>query len=81
MLISFLSYDIHVSNVSTPVYLTKLISIFQICFPVTIIRVEDAYVDNWIEFIPTDALIIQPSKHNNVRLIRDAEVITTQGIT
>ena len=36
------------------------------------IRVEDAYVDNWIEFIPPDALIIQPSKHNNVRVIRDA---------
>ena len=38
------------------------------------IRVEDAYVDNWIEFIPPDALTIQPSKHNNVRVIRDVEV-------
>ena len=35
---------------------------------------EDAYVDNWIEFIPPDAVMIKPSKHNNVRIIRDAEV-------
>ena len=38
------------------------------------IRVEDDYVDNWIEFITQDALTIQQSKHNNVSIIRDAEV-------
>lgn len=38
------------------------------------IRVEDAYVDNWIELAPPDTVIIQPSKHNNVRVIRDEEV-------
>ena len=38
------------------------------------IRVEDAYVDNWTEFIPPDAVMIKPSKHNNVRVIRDVEV-------
>lgn len=38
------------------------------------IRVEDAYVDRWIDLIPPDAVMIQPSKHNNVRVIRDEEV-------
>ena len=38
------------------------------------IRVEDAYGDRWIDFIPPDTLAIQPSKHNNVRFIRDEEV-------
>ena len=38
------------------------------------IRVEDAYVDRWIELIPPNEVMIQPSKHNNVRVIRDEGV-------
>lgn len=37
------------------------------------IRVEDAYADGWIELKPPDKVMIQPSKHNNVRVIIDEE--------
>lgn len=46
---------------------------FYMCY-LTGIRVEDAYVDRWIELMPPETVMIQPSKHNNVRVIRDEEV-------
>lgn len=46
---------------------------FKFCY-LTGIRVEDAFVENWIAFTGNNTISLQPAKHNNVRVIIDAEV-------